>query len=110
MNQTEFTTEQNDWNVSYEKREYLNRFLSEVTARTVRLVHENNQNYRPRSECARSIESKIGCSPKRLRDLTNKRAFGDGTRKDLTHPRRTSSGRPILLMSERLWGSCMWPL
>ena len=60
-----------------------NRFLTEVKARAVRLVHENEENYKTRSECVRLIAAKIGCSPEALRDWINRQAIGDGTREGL---------------------------
>jgi len=56
-----------------------NRFSEEVRARAVRLVLENEANYKTRSECFRSISSKIGCSPETLRDWIEKQAVEDGT-------------------------------
>ena len=65
-----------------------NRFSDEVRARAVRLVLENEANYKTRSECLRSISSKIGCSPETLRDWINKQAVEDGTREGLTQSER----------------------
>ena len=65
-----------------------NRFPEEVRARAVRLVLENEANYRTRSECLRSISSKIGCSPETLRDWMKKQAVEDGTREGLIQSER----------------------
>ena len=61
-----------------------NRFSTEVRARAVRLVLENEADYRTRSECFRSISQKIGCSPETLRDWVNKQAIETGDREGLT--------------------------
>ena len=61
-----------------------NRFSEEVRARAVRLVLENESNYKSRSECLRSISSKIGCSPETLRDWLRKQDIEDGTREGMT--------------------------
>jgi transposase len=60
------------------------RFLTEVWARAVRLVFENEADYRTRSECFRSISQKIGCSPETLRDWVNKQGAETGDREGLT--------------------------
>ena len=65
-----------------------NRYSIEVKARAVRLVHENESNYKTRSECIRSIASKIGCSPETLRDWITRQAIEDGTREGLTQSER----------------------
>ena len=65
-----------------------NRFSEEVRARAVRLVLENEANYKTRSECLRSISSKIGCSPETLRDWMKKQAVEDGTREGLSQSER----------------------
>ncbi len=65
-----------------------NRFSEEVRARAVRLVLENEANYKTRSECLRSISSKIGCSPETLRDWIKKQAIEDGTREGLNQSER----------------------
>ena len=61
-----------------------NRFSTEVRARAVRLVLENEADYKTRSECFRSISQKIGCSPETLRDWINKQAVETGDREGLT--------------------------
>lgn len=61
-----------------------NRFSTEVRARAVRLVLENEADYRTRFECFRSISQKIGCSPETLRDWVNKQAIETGDREGLT--------------------------
>ena len=65
-----------------------NRFSEEVRARAVRLVLENEANYKTRSECLRSISSKIGCSAETLRDWIKKQTVEDGTREGLTQSER----------------------
>ena len=65
-----------------------NRFPEEVRARAVRLVLENEASYKTRSECLRSISSKIGCSPETLRDWMKKQAVEDGTREGLIQSER----------------------
>ena len=55
-----------------------NRFSTEVRSRAVRLVLENEADYKSRSECFRSISQKIGCSPETLRDWFNKQAIETG--------------------------------
>ena len=65
-----------------------NRFSEEVRARAVRLVLENEAHYKTRSECLRSISSKIGCSAETLRDWIKKQAVEDGTREGLTQSER----------------------
>ena len=61
-----------------------NRFSTEVRARAVRLVLENEADYKTRSESFRSISQKIGCSPETLRDWVNKQAVETGDREGLT--------------------------
>ena len=61
-----------------------NRFSEEVRARAVRLVLENEVNYKSRSECLRSISSKIGCSPETLRDWLRKQDIEEGNREGMT--------------------------
>ena len=65
-----------------------NRFSEEVRARAVRLVLENEANYKTRSECLRSISSKIGCSAETLREWIKKQGVEDGTREGLTQSER----------------------
>lgn len=54
----------------------------------MRLVLENEANYKTRSECLRSISSKIGCSPEALRDLIKKQAVEEGTIDGLSQSER----------------------
>ena len=61
-----------------------NRFSTEVRARAVRLVLENEADYRTLSECFRSISKKIGCSPETLRDWVNKQSIETGDREGLS--------------------------
>ena len=65
-----------------------NRFSTEVRARAVRLVLENEADYKTRSECFRSISQKIGCSLETLRDWVNKQAIETGDREGLTQSER----------------------
>lgn len=65
-----------------------NRFSEEVRARAVRLILENETNYKTRAECVRSISSKVGCSPETLRGWIKKQAVEDGTREGLTQSER----------------------
>uniref|UniRef100_UPI004047A54A transposase n=1 Tax=Yoonia sp. TaxID=2212373 RepID=UPI004047A54A len=65
-----------------------NRFSTEVRARAVRLVLENEADYEMRSACYRSILQKIGCSPQTLRDWVNKQAVETGDREGLTQSER----------------------
>ena len=55
-----------------------------MRARAVRLVFENEADYRTRSECFRSISQKIGRSPETLRDWVNKQGVETGDREGLT--------------------------
>jgi len=65
-----------------------NRFSTEVRARAVRLVLENEADYKTRSECFSSISQKIGCRPETLRDWVNKQAIETGDREGLTQSER----------------------
>jgi transposase len=65
-----------------------NRFSTEVRARAVRLVLENEADYRTRSECFKSIAKKTGCSLETLRDWVNKQAVETGDREGLTQSER----------------------
>ena len=56
--------------------------------RAVRLVLENEADYKSRSECFRSISQKIGCSAETLRDWVNKQAIETGEREGLTQSER----------------------
>ena len=61
-----------------------NRFLTEVRARAVRLVLENEVDYPSRSKAVVSISGKIGCSPETLRDWVKKQAVESGDRDGIT--------------------------
>lgn len=65
-----------------------NRFSEELRARAVRLVLENEGNYTTRSECLRSISSKIGCSAKTLGDWMRRQDIEDGRGEGLTQSER----------------------
>jgi len=65
-----------------------NRFSSEVRARGVRLVLENESEYPSRSKAIASISRKIGCSADTLRDWVNKQAIEVGEREGLTQSER----------------------
>ena len=65
-----------------------NRFSEEVRALAVRLVLENEANYKTRSECLRLISSKIGCLPERLGDWIKKHSVEDGTIDGLSQSER----------------------
>ena len=64
------------------------RFSEEVRARAVRLVLENEADYKSRSECVRSISSKIGCSAKTLGDWMRRQDIEDGNREGLSQSER----------------------
>ena len=66
-----------------------NRFSTEVRARAVRLVVENEADYRTRSACFRLISQKIGCSPETLRDWVNKQGVETVDRIGLSQSERT---------------------
>ena len=55
-----------------------NRFSDEVRACAVRLVLENEADYKSRSEYVRSISSKIGCSAKTLGEWMRRQDIEDG--------------------------------
>lgn len=65
-----------------------NRFSSEIRARGVRLVLENESEYPSRSKAIASISRKIGCSADTLRDWVNKQAVEAGEREGLTQSER----------------------
>ncbi len=65
-----------------------NRFSTEVRARAVRMVLENEADYKSRSQCCASIAEKFGCSSATLRDWVNKQAIEDGDRDGLTQSER----------------------
>jgi transposase len=65
-----------------------NRFSTEVRARAVRLVLENEAYYPSRSKAVVSISGKIGCSPETLRDWVNKQAVESGVRDGITQSER----------------------
>lgn len=66
-----------------------NRILTEVGARAVRLILENEADCRTRFESFRSISKKIGCSTETLRDWVNKQSIETGHREGLTLSERT---------------------
>ena len=65
-----------------------NRFSEEVRSRAVRLVLENEADYKSRSECVRSISSKIGCSAKTLGEWMRRQDIEEGNREGLTQSER----------------------
>jgi len=65
-----------------------NRFSTEVRARAVRLVLENEADYPSRSKAVVSISGKIGCSPETLRDWVKKQAVESGDRDGITRSER----------------------
>jgi len=65
-----------------------NRFSTEVRARAVRMVLENEADYKSRSQAVASIAEKFGCSSATLRDWVNKQAIEDGDRDGLTQSER----------------------
>ena len=65
-----------------------NRFSTEVRARAVRMVLENEADYKSRSQAIASIAEKFGCSRATLRDWVNRQAVEDGERDGLTQSER----------------------
>ena len=65
-----------------------NRFSTEVRARAVRMVLENEADYKSRSQAIASIAAKFGCSGATLRDWVNRQAVEDGDRNGLTQSER----------------------
>jgi len=65
-----------------------NRFSTEVRARAVRMVLENEADYKSRSQAIASISAKFGCSSATLRDWVNRQAVEDGERDGLTQSER----------------------
>lgn len=65
-----------------------NRFSTEVRARAVRMVLENEADYKSRSQAIASIAQKFGCSGATLRDWVNRQAVEDGDRDGLTQSER----------------------
>ena len=65
-----------------------NRFSTEIRARAVRMVLENEADYKSRSQAIASIAEKFGCSRATLRDWVNRQAVEDGDRDGLTHSER----------------------
>src|SRR6056297_2134490 len=65
-----------------------NRFSTEVRARAVRMVLENEADYKSRSQAVASIAEKFGCSSATLRDWVNRQAVEDGDRDGLTQSER----------------------
>ena len=65
-----------------------NRFSTEVRARAVRMVLENEADYKSRSQAVASIAEKFGCSSATLRGWINRQAIEDGDRDGLTQSER----------------------
>lgn len=65
-----------------------NRFSTEVRARAVRMVLENEGAYKSRSQAISSIAIKIGCSRDTLRGWINKQEVETGVRDGLTQSER----------------------
>ena len=65
-----------------------NRFSTEVRARAVRMVLENEADYTSRSQAVASIAEKIGCSGATLHDWVKRQAVEDGERDGLTQSER----------------------
>ncbi|MBC7216535.1 MAG: transposase [Burkholderiaceae bacterium] len=65
-----------------------NRFSTEVRARAVRMVLENEADYKSRSQAIASIAEKFGCSRDTLRGWVNRQAVEDGDRDGLTQSER----------------------
>ena len=65
-----------------------NRFSTEVRARAVRTVLENEADYKSRSQAIASIAEKFGCNGATLRDWVNRQAVEDGDRDGLTQSER----------------------
>ena len=65
-----------------------NRFSTELRARAVRIVLENEADYKSRSQAIASIAEKFGCSGATLRDWVNRQAVEDGDRDGLTQSER----------------------
>ena len=65
-----------------------NRFSTEVRARAVRMVLENEADYKSRSQAIASISAKFGCSSATLRDWINRQGVEDGERDGLTQSER----------------------
>ncbi len=62
-----------------------NRFSTEVRARAVRLVLENEPDYPSRSKAVALISEKTGCSPGTLRDRVRKQAVESGDHAGQSH-------------------------
>ena len=65
-----------------------NRFSTQVRPRAVRMVFENEADYKSRSQAIASISEKFGCSRDTLRSWVNKQADEDGDRDGLTQSER----------------------
>jgi transposase len=65
-----------------------NRFSTEVRARAVRMVLENEADYKSRSQAIASIAEKFGCSRDTLRGWVNKQDIETGNRDGLTQSER----------------------
>jgi len=61
-----------------------NRFSPEVHARAVRMVLENEGDYRSRWAAVSSISAKIGCVPQTLNDWVKRAEVDDGHRPGVT--------------------------
>ena len=65
-----------------------NRFSTEIRARAVRMVLENEANYKSRSQAIASISEKFGCSRDTLRGWANKQQIESGEREGMTQSER----------------------
>jgi transposase len=64
------------------------RFSTELRARAVHMVLENEADYKSRSQAIASISEEFGCSRDTLRGWVNKQAVEDGDRDGLTQSER----------------------
>lgn len=65
-----------------------NRYSTEIRARAVRMVLENEANYKSRSQAIASIAEKFGCSRDTLRGWVNKQQIESGEREGVTQADR----------------------
>ena len=65
-----------------------NRFSTEIRARAVRMVLENEADYKSRSQAVALISKKFGCSGDTLRGWVNRQAVENGTRDGVTQSER----------------------
>jgi transposase len=65
-----------------------NRFSTEIRARAVRMVLENEADYSSRSQAVASISEKFGCSRDTLRGWVNKQDVESGLRDGVTQSAR----------------------